>query len=292
MAVYERRYRGYDGPETPTRTRFLILPRYAYENLFASKAFLVFLCVCVLWPVGSLIRIYLTNNLSLLASIGIQLPEEAFAIGPSFFLWFLYVQGLMLGFIMTMIVGPGVVSPDLHNNALPLYLVRPFSKWEYVLGKFCVIGILLSTITWIPGLLLFAIHATMADSAWLSANWTMAPAIVIASLILIAVYGLLALAISATVKWRPVAAAVFFALFLMGFPLSLAINTTLGTTLGGLFNISQMLQTVWESLFGVQVANDEVVAVSTPLSWLGLAALCATCLLVLARKVRAYEVVR
>ena len=37
MAVYKRSYRGYAGPLTPTWSRFAILPRYAYRDLFQSK---------------------------------------------------------------------------------------------------------------------------------------------------------------------------------------------------------------------------------------------------------------
>ena len=51
------------------------------------------------------------------------------------------------------------MSPDLRNNGLPLYLSRPFSRTEYVLGKMSVLLILLSAITWVPGLLLFLFQA-------------------------------------------------------------------------------------------------------------------------------------
>src|SRR5258707_13066390 len=54
--------------------------------------------------------------------------------------------------------GPPLVSRDLRNNALPLYLCRPFTRTEDVLGKMSVLLILLSAITWIPQLLLFLFH--------------------------------------------------------------------------------------------------------------------------------------
>ena len=56
---------------------------------------------------------------------------------------------------MALLVGPPLVSRDLRNNALPLYLCRPFSRTEYVMGKMSVMLILLSAITWVPQLLLF-----------------------------------------------------------------------------------------------------------------------------------------
>ena len=45
------------------------------------------------------------------------------------------------------------------TTALPLYLARPFCRTEYILGKIAVLVILLSAITWVPGLLLFLLQA-------------------------------------------------------------------------------------------------------------------------------------
>ena len=58
------------------------------------------------------------------------------------------------------------ISPDLSNNALPLYLCRPINRTEYILGKMAVLFIPLSCITWIPGLLLFAIQAGLQGQGW------------------------------------------------------------------------------------------------------------------------------
>src|SRR6266540_4116539 len=79
---------------------------------------------------------------------------ELIPIDASFFQFFVNFQAA-LAFFVTLLVGPPLVSRDLRNNALPLYLCRPFSRAEYVLGKMSVLLILLSAITWVPQLLLF-----------------------------------------------------------------------------------------------------------------------------------------
>ena len=56
---------------------------------------------------------------------------------------FLSVQGVF-AFLLTAYAGPGLISPDLSNNALPLYLCRPISRTEYVLSKMAVLFIPLS----------------------------------------------------------------------------------------------------------------------------------------------------
>ena len=50
MAVYERSYQAFTGPWTERRTRFLIIPKYAYQDIFQSKGFITFLVVCFIWP--------------------------------------------------------------------------------------------------------------------------------------------------------------------------------------------------------------------------------------------------
>ena len=55
------------------------------------------------------------------------------------------------------VLAPVLVSPDLVNGALPLYLSRPFSRAPSTCSaRPAVLLILLSLITWVPGLLLFA----------------------------------------------------------------------------------------------------------------------------------------
>ena len=42
MAVHKRAYRPYEGPLTPERRRVLVLPRYAFLELFESRVLLSF----------------------------------------------------------------------------------------------------------------------------------------------------------------------------------------------------------------------------------------------------------
>ena len=114
MAVYERRYRPYDGRRTPQASRFLILPRYGLKRLFASRMLLSYFVAC---------------HIPFLVGFDLEL------VTADTFRYVFYWQGLGMGFLLMMFVGPGQISSDTANNALPLYFCRPFSKIEYVLGK-------------------------------------------------------------------------------------------------------------------------------------------------------------
>jgi len=67
-----------------------------------------------------------------------------------------------------------------------------------------------------------------------------------------------------------------------------AINGVLRTDSGYLFNIAVLMNAVWANLFQVYSQHDIPVAEA----WTALLLYCALCLLLLLRKVRAYEVVR
>ena len=120
---------------------------------------------------------------------------------------------LALPVFLAALAGPGLVAPDLANNALPLYLSRPLTRWGYALARLIVIGGMLSVITWVPGLLLFALQVGLAGGGWFLANWTLGAGVVAGFLLWVLVLSLVAMASSAYVKWRVVAGAVSLAFF-------------------------------------------------------------------------------
>ena len=133
------------------------------------------------------------------------------------------VQGV-LALLLTAFVGPSLISPDLANGGLALYLSRPFSRAEYVAGKMTVLLVLLSLITWVPGLLLYAIQASCTGWTWIRPNLWLAGSIVLGPLIWILVLSLIALALSAWVKWRIAAGACVLGLHFVGAGFAEAIN--------------------------------------------------------------------
>lgn len=285
MAVYRRSYKPYTGALTPTWSRWLVLFRYSRRNLFRSKVQTGLFTICFFYPLLCLAFIYLAHNLSFLAQMGIS--ENLISIDNRFFFRFLAVQGV-LAFLLTAFMGPGLISPDLADGALPLYFCRPFSRAEYLVGKSSVLAITLSQITWIPGLVLFAIQSGLAGPRWAWNNLWIAGSLILGSLIWIAVLSLLAMALSAWVKWRTVAGALLLAVMFFGAGFGEAINAALHTDSGFYMNIGFLMGAVWDGLF--QIENDR--AISAANAWVALLLYCGVCLFLLMRKIRAYEVVR
>ncbi len=306
MAVYEQTYKPFSGKLTPEWSRFLIIPRHAYRAVFNSKLFTAFFVICFLPLLVEAILIYLHHNISAIAIMKIDV-KALVPIDASFFQTFVNIQG-GFAFFVALLVGPPLVSRDLRNNALPLYLCRPFSRTEYVMGKMSVILILLSAITWVPQLLLFLFQSYLEGFTWFRSNLWMASAIVIGSVVWILLLALLSQTISALVKWRVIASGALLGLFFIPSVFGEFVNIVFQTRWGNIISLGALMKNVTAGLFGtfdrvsgtmrITDFNDnvirEVLLIEPPLwcSWTALFVVCAICLALLAWKVKAYEVVR
>jgi ABC-2 type transport system permease protein len=298
MAVYKRAYRPYEGPLTPEWSRFLVLPRYAFQEVFESRLLTAFLVACFVPFLVESVLIYVANSEAARALLQISAPPDDL-LSPRFFVGALGAQG-GLAFFLAAWVAPILVSPDLVNGALPLYLSRPFTRVEYVLGKTAVLFGLLSLVTWVPMLTLFFLQAGLAGREWLAANARIGPAIFLGAWIWITVLTLLGLALSAWIRWRLVASAALFAVFFMGTAFGEMWRDVLRNSWGRLANLSYMIGIVWGHLFALgtrrSVAGemlDERRLGDPPVwaAWLALLSVCALSLWMLNRRLRAREVV-
>jgi ABC-type transport system involved in multi-copper enzyme maturation permease subunit len=304
MSVYEHTYKQYLGKLTPEWSRFLIIPRHALRDVFKSKLFTAFFVVCFIPLLIEAILIYLHHNVNALAILKVDV-RELIPIDASFFQFFVNLQGIF-AFFVTLLVGPPLVARDLRNNALPLYLCRPFSRTEYVLGKMSVLLILLSAITWVPQVFLFLFQSYLEGASWFVHNLSLASGIFISSLVWILLLALLSQAVSALVKWRVIASGALLGIFFIPSVFGEVINNLFLTRWGSIISLGALIQNVTKGLFGTFVRasthytdwngrfGTEIIVNEPPLwaSWFALFLICAICLALLSRKVKAYEVVR
>lgn len=300
MAVYKKTYRPYAGKLTPSWRRFLVIPRYAFDDLHKSKFLTGFYLASFIYPLISALLIYIQHNANALGIVGARNANQLISINVVFFMSLLGWQS-MLGLFLAAFIGPGQISPDVANNALSLYMARPFSRTEYVLGKMSVLVALLSLMTWVPGLLLFGLQGYLEGTQWMSDHWRYASGVFFGAWIWILLVSLLALALSAWVKWKPAAGGLMFGVFFVSAAFGAIINGVQRTNWGSIFNIWYVVGTLWVQLFeGSNQTTNGAVFFRAPqddalplwCSWFVLAALCAVCLYMLARKIRGTEVVR
>lgn len=287
MAVYDRRYRGYDGPITPLASRWRVLPRFAWAQVFRPRLFVAFYTLCFAYPVIMGIWIYLHHNVKALTLLEVD-SVQLTPVGASAFATFMGVQCFVLGGLMALLVGPGLISPDLANGALPLYLGRPLTRRSYALGKMSALVALLSTITWIPGVILFLLQSWLDGWGWFVDHAHVAVAIVVGAWIWIATITLLSLATSSIAKRKVVAQTFLLGAIIFGSVAGQAINVMFGTRLGFVFNLPILMHTVWEGLYRIPLAAQ----LPPFVAWAALASICGISVGIVARRLKAYEVVR
>ena len=291
MPVYDHRYRPWTGERSGARPAVLTIARHALARVTSSRLALVLFALACVPPLLFAGFIYAVNNLEMLAAMGIRVGDET--VDTATFFAFLVVQS-GVGFLLAALVGPSLVAPDLAHGAMSLYLSRPLGRVEYAAGKLAVLAGMLSLITWIPGLLLVGLQAALSPG-WLAAHVRVAVAVVVGSWIWIALISLVALAISAWVRWRPLATAMLFIVFLVGEAFGRAVNAILDTRWGQLVILDDLVETVWMALFGKMSGLGEIVAADPLPLGVAVVALAGTIALaawMLLARVRAVEVSR
>ena len=286
MAIHKLGYQRYRGPLTGPWTRFMVLPRNGWRRLYEQRLVLLLTVLAFVWPLLCAGFIYLTNHATLLQGLE---PEfrRFIQVDGQFFAVFMYVQAGFAVFLAAL-AGPGLIAPDLANNALPLYFSRPLTRWRYALARLTVLVGMLSIVTWVPGLLLFGMQVGLTGTWWFRANWTLGAGMLVGFLLWLLVLSLVAMASSAYVKWKIVAAAVSLAFFFVLSGVAEMIDGVFRVTWGHIIDPAWSVNRVWCALLGVEPPEGPGAGASA----LALAALVLLLVLVIERKLRPVEVVR
>jgi ABC-2 type transport system permease protein len=290
MAVYKRTYRAYSGALTPAWSRFTVLSRYGFSTLFTSRPFTAYTVLCFAPFLVGLAFIYLVNNAAVQSLLNVQFGRTPL-INNNWFMVFLSFEASM-SFVLTAWGAPGMISRDFANHSVQLYLSRPLSRAEYLIGKVSVMAALLSCTTWIPALILFLVQAQLHGHGWGWENLWMAGSIIVAGMLWIALVSLLAMALAVWVRWRIAATALMLAVFFVLPGVGAAFNAILRTRWGTLLNLTHVMTTVWTHLFRI---DERITAFdSVPLwsAWVSLLTVCVLSLWLLHRRLKAREVER
>ena len=286
MAVYKRRYNPYSGTLTPQWSRFFVLTRYAFAELFKSRFFVILLILSLVPILFFAGYIFVANNKTVQLLMQMR-SAGLFSVENEYFIMIMVAQ-TQVAFLLNCWVGPVLIAGDLTNGALPLFLSRPFSRADYVLGKLAVLGLLLSAVTWIPGLLLFSLQAGLARNGWIWSHIWMVVPIIFCSAIWILMLSLISLAVSASVKLRIVATGVIFISFFVPAGIGEMYNSIMGTYWGRLLNFTEMFRLILAKGFR-QLSGNEI---PVPAAWGVLILVCVLSVVILNARLKAREVVR
>ncbi len=290
MSVYKHDYRPFAGKVTPRWMRIYVLSRYGAAEAWSSKITVGLFVLSLLPLVIFLIGIYLANN-PLARALIVKGSSGAIDIDAGYFLKMLEFQS-WLALILTAWIAPRLISFDLADNALPILLSHPVSRFGYVLGKFLAMFMFLSIVTWIPCLLLFAYQAYSSPLPWFAAHLSIAAGLFSGAILWITVLSILGLALSSWVKWRVVATGAIFAAVFVPAGVGAIMSAILRTRWGFLLNLPMMMSVLWQRMLGAHPIFAEKYALPTPAILAMLLASCVCFVAMLNARIRAREVVR
>ncbi len=281
MPIYEQTYRRHEARRALRRVRFWPITREALRLILARRAFLALLVLAWLPFVARVIQVYVVTRFPEANRI---LPVDGRLFGD------FLVQQTVFSMFVTIFGGAGLIANDLRTGAILVYLSRPLTRRDYVIGKLGVILALNLAVTLLPGGLLYLIALALApDQFW---TWSLAwlgPAVVLYSLVVSLVMSLIALAVSSLSRSARVAGLGFF-----GVVFGLEVVRNILRALyhrpeTALISFQASLQSLAAALFGL---TNRAFTLPWILPAAMLAAVAVGCLLVLRARVRAVEIVQ
>lgn len=286
MPIHTQNYRHWEGTlKTHSRTQWWIIAK-AELKLLAQRKFIRLIVAIppLIYIFVHAILIYIVN----------QVPgvEFQFQVDGEFFQNFLLrIAPMPSTFLVALVAifgGSRLIATDLKNNSLSLYLSKPISWIDYLIGKFAVIGILLGCLTLVPGLLLFLEQVLLVGTSFLKENYWIPFSIIAYSVIITLSTSLLMLLFS-SLTTNPRYATIGFAAVWFGSPVIYEVLKAIART------SKVALVSIWANydILGTTVfGSSPNYSVHWVWALLTQIVLIAICLFVLHRRIRAVEIVR
>jgi ABC-2 type transport system permease protein len=281
VPVYEQAYRRYEARGPLRSVRFWPIMRESLRLILLKRLFLGLMALAWIPFCLFVVALWAMNR--------IPEADKALPVGGAFFAVFFRWQELFV-LLVAVFAGAGLVANDLRTGAIVVYLSRPLTRRDYVLGKMGVLLSLILSVSLAPALLLYGVALVLAPEHFL--KWSLAgvaPAVVLQSLVLACTWSLLMLAVSSLTRSARVAGLVFVGLAVSLWLVEAIISAIYRWPAASLLSIMGDLRAVGNALLGVTTPLP-------PLHWiwpaLVLAALTAACLLILRARVRAVEIVQ
>jgi ABC-type transport system involved in multi-copper enzyme maturation permease subunit len=186
MPIHDQGYRRYGGGKARGQG-WVVIARAGIRTFLGKKAFLGLLLLAWMPFLVRAVQIYASANL----------PQASFLTPtPETFRQFLDQQGIFVFFI-TVYVGAGLIANDRRANALQIYLSKPLTRVEYIVGKIAVLATFLLLVTWVPAIVLLIVQIAFAGNfAFFRTNAFLFPAITVFAFIQVSMVAVTMLALS------------------------------------------------------------------------------------------------
>lgn len=209
--IADRSYRNYDGPMRTIRAGWWVIAQSVIRTNVRKVGFWVPIFAIILLHLGLGLLFYVLNNtnriVAQMGSGGDQV-KNSFTYASCCYLG--VTESWLMVFIEALIIGAGSIAADNQANALLVYLSRPLTKLDYLLGKWVGVFSLLWAASALPTFLLYLfLLTTYWDEGFFKNNPYLLPQIFVAGLIAPALNTSLVLGFSAWSKSGRLAGAAY-----------------------------------------------------------------------------------
>lgn len=277
MPIHDQGYRRYGGGRAPHGRAWWIIARTQFLSAVKFRPFVILLLVS--WGPFLVrgVQIYLASSfqqVSMLAATAQTFRE------------FLDQQGLFV-FLVTIALG-GAIADDRRANALQLYLSRPLTRVEYVLGRLVPIMACLLGVTFVPAMLLLVLQMAFSGStAFVRQNLFLLPAITLVSLTQALLSSCTILALSSLSKSRRFVSIMYAGIIFFTAAMYQMLRAVTGSRAWSAISPGDMMDVVADAVFRIRSSPPVPVGVAA----LVILVLIAGSLWILERRVRAVEIV-
>jgi len=279
MPIHDQGYQRYQGQRVPVGRAWWTMARMHLITAFKRRWFL--LLVVAGWA-----RFLGYAAFYIIGPVFIPQMASFAQTNPQTFRNFLNGQGFFV-FLITIVLG-GLIADDRRANALQLYLSKPVTRIEYILGKAAPLLILILGLTLVPALCLIVLQIVFSGSvSFLANNLFLLPAITLASLVRALLSTFMILALSSLSKSRRFVAIMYAGIIFITLAMQQVLRAITGSRAWAAIAPSNMMDVFTDWIFRVRTPQPVPVYVAV-LVIVGLIALSAW---ILERRVRPVEIV-
>ncbi|GAB4467948.1 MAG: hypothetical protein OHK0029_40050 [Armatimonadaceae bacterium] len=210
--IADTSYRTYEGPLQSHALRWWAVALATIKANVNRKKFgfwIIVAFVFILYLVQGII-FYVTNNAS--QNLGINLLNQTRPYATTLYTAQSSVEIWI--FVAALTVGAASISADNRSNALLVYLSKPITRIDYLLGKWVGVFLLLFALTLVPSLLMYLFFlGTYYNDGFLKEEPLLFWKMLVGSVLSPAIHTSLILGISAWTKTPRLAGAVYAALY-------------------------------------------------------------------------------
>jgi ABC-2 type transport system permease protein len=278
VPIHDQGYRHYQGTRAPHGGAWRIIARSHISALLQYRWFQILLLVSFAPFVVRAVQIYFASTNAQVA--------EFLATTPDTFRDFLSQQRLFV--FLVVIMQSGLIADDRRTNALQLYLSKPLTRVEYVLGKLVPPLAFVLGVTLVPALLLLILQVVFAGSlTFLRANLFLLPAVTLFSLTQALVSSCAILALSSLSKSRRFVAVMYAGIIFFTAAMYQVLRGITANRSWAVISPGEMLDVIANATFRSRAEP----AVPVYVAVLVILAIVSLAMVILERRIRAVEVV-